>query len=162
MAPPARWWQRWDVWAGIFATILIGAVLGVPPLLSRVSVAYAGSQKYRGKDAPAFTVTNEGVFGINAVTGECIYERVIYDHPDLIAGNNIQAFRTQVKRLETTEPFTLLCPFEAFLKLPKPPTGGTIKIYVQYRADYSWKRSDVIRPFESEGDIFHWTPPRLR
>jgi len=161
MAQPAHWWQRWDVWAGIFATILIGAVLGVPPLLSRVSVAYAGSQKYRGKDATAFTVTNEGVFGINDVTGECIYERVIYAHPDRIVESNKQVFRTQVNKLETTEPFTILCSLEAMITFPEPPTGGMIKIHVQYRADYSWRRSDVIRHFESEGDIFHWTPPAI-
>jgi hypothetical protein len=155
--PALVWWGRWDVWVGVGATIITGIALGIPPLLPRISVSYAGPQKYASYEVPTFTVTNDGVFGLNDIDAQCVFDRVLVQDQSAHIEDVVQIHHTRISRLEATQPFLVLCRV-----FGSKPIGGELHVRLRYRPDYSLFRSTVARGFESDGDFLHWTPPKLK
>lgn len=169
MSPPSiqeetsakRWWRRPEFLVSValaLLAIVIGVGIAIPSLLPKIYVSY--SKGYNEDDIPAFSVRNDGVLGINDVTVICNYINVIVPgHPPNAMTNNTSFIAKHAPRLPPDREVIALCPFlfPARMKV----LDAQLIIRVSYRPDYSFRRETNNVPFDSRGDLLHWTPPKL-
>jgi hypothetical protein len=148
------WWRRPEF---LIPTALgvIALVLGVPSIFPKVTATYEG---LNANGIPSFKVSNDGLLGLNNISARCQFLKVDYSSPTKVE-NNVVSFSKLLDEMAPGHTALVICPFP--IKMPGKILGGSLRIEVKFRPDFSPFYQTSLIPFVSEGDLLHWTSPHL-